>query len=239
MENSKINKDYIHHQHSQVVSSFREVVFGMEDGMVSTLGAISGIAIGSQDQFTVVLAGCVIIAVESISMGMGSYISNLSDKEIKKRKLYEERQEIENFPKREAKELVDMYVKDGWPEDLARQMSQAASSDKKLMLKEMAYRELQVSLEEGASPVRGGIFMFFAYILGGLIPLFAYFILPISTAIYISIIITLIGLFLLGVGTTRYTKSNWFKSGIRIFVLGGIALLAGFIIGELANIINN
>jgi len=235
----RYNPDYIHHQDSRIVSSWREVVFGMEDGMVSTLGAITGIAIGSQDQFTVILAGCVIIAVESISMGIGSYISNISERDIKKRKLYEEKEEIEDDPKEEAQELQDMYIADGWPRELASKMSQVASSNKKLMLKEMAYRELNMSTDDDGHPLSRGIFMFFAYITGGLIPLLGYLIFDLSIATVFSVIVTLIGLFLLGVLTTRYTKSNWFKSGFRIFALGSVALSAGFVIGEIAKLINN
>ena len=79
--------------------------------------------------------------------------------------------------------------------------------------------------------------MFFAYIVGGIIPLFAYFAFPLNVANYISIIITLAGLFILGAGTTKYTKGNWLKMGSRVLLLGGVALLAGYAIGKLAALI--
>ena len=99
----RYNSDYIHHKDSKILSGIRDIVFGLEDGMVSTLGAITGIAVGSQSHFTVILAGVVIISVESISMGIGSYISNLSEHGVIKRKLYEEQTEIEEFPEEEKK----------------------------------------------------------------------------------------------------------------------------------------
>lgn len=234
---SRYNSDYIHHQNSKIVSAIREIVFGLEDGMVSTLGAVTGIAVGSQDHFTVVLAGMVIIAVESISMGIGSYISNISEYDIIKRKLYEEKKEIEDYPKEEQKELEEIYIRDGWPKALSKQMAQVASKNKKLLLHEMAHHELNIVPNEKRHPKLNGLFMFFAYIIGGLIPLFSYFVLPINIAIKVSIIITLFGLFFLGVSTTRYTKTNWFKAGIKVFILGGIALLAGYLIGKLSVLI--
>ena len=233
----RYNLDYIHHKSSKLVSAIREVVFGMEDGMVSTLGAITGIAVGSYDKFTVILAGSVIIAVESISMGMGAYISSLSARDIKKRKLYEEKMEIKDFPLEETEELREIYINDGWPKDLATKMAQVASKDRELMLKEMAYHELEVSPSDKSNPWHNGLFMFFAYIVGGIIPLFAYFAFPLNVAIYISIIITLAGLFILGAGTTKYTKGNWLKMGSRVLLLGGVALLAGYAIGKLAALI--
>jgi len=60
----------------------REEVFGIEDGIVSTLGALTGIAAGSQSQFIVVLSGLVIVAVEAVSMAAGSYLSSKSAMEI-------------------------------------------------------------------------------------------------------------------------------------------------------------
>ncbi len=229
------NPDYIHHKDSKIVSMIREIVFGAEDGMVSTLGALTGIAVGSNNHFVVILAGLVIIAVESISMGVGSYISNLSESQVNKRKLHEEKEEIKDFPSEEKEELKNIYLKDGWPEKLATEMAEVASQDKDLMLLEMAYHELYIAPQKEAHPLQRGLTMFLAYIVGGLIPLFAYFILPISTATIVSIIITLFALFILGASTTRYTKGSWIKTGLRVLVLGGVALLVGYLVGRLMN----
>ncbi len=222
-----------HHKDEKKLSSLvREIVFGMEDGMVSTLGAISGIAVGSQDKFMVLLSGLVIIAVESISMGIGSYLSNRSQREVERRLLQEEREEIEKYPQVEKKELEEMYKADGWPAELAKHMSEAAALDKKLMLKEMAYRELSLIPGGGAAPLLNAMAMYFSYIGGGLVPLFAYFFLPIAVAIPLSIVITLIGLFTLGVVITKYTKMSWWKSGLRIMLIGGLAFSVGVAVGE-------
>lgn len=56
----------------------REIVFGLEDSLVSTLGAIVGIAVGSQSRFVVILSGLVILAAEATSMSAGSYLSSKS-----------------------------------------------------------------------------------------------------------------------------------------------------------------
>ena len=103
------NPSYIHHQATRITSMIREVVFGMEDGMVSTLGAITGIATATNSHFVVVLSGLVVISVESISMGVGSYLSNKSEDDVEKRKLFEEKQELKHFPDEEREELEDIY----------------------------------------------------------------------------------------------------------------------------------
>jgi predicted membrane protein (TIGR00267 family) len=219
---------------SELSSLIREVVFGMEDGMVSTLGAITGIATGSGERYTVILAGLVIIAVESISMGIGSYISNFSSREVEKRIVDNEKKELRSHPDDEKKELLSMLLRDGWSRRLASKMSMSASLNKKLMLKEHEYRELGIFPYEDKSPLKNSIFMFISYVIGGSFPLFSYFVLPINNAIYISVVITIIGLFLLGVSTTFFTNSKPLKSGIRLVIMGGIAFLVGLLVGKVA-----
>ena len=224
---------YQHHRNTSIGSIIREVVFGMEDGMVSTLGAITGIAIGSQDQFIVILSGTVIIAVESISMSIGSYISNRSEYEVNQRRIEEEKEEIADFPEEEKHELLQMFIRDGWPSDLAKEMSETASENPSLMLTEMTHRELLISHSSPIHAIRNSIFMFFSYIVGGLFPLVAYLIMPMQNAMPISVFITLMGLFGIGAITSKYSKVSWFKSGGRVLLLGIIALVIGFLLGEL------
>lgn len=238
MNHHNFNPHFIHHQSSKIASTIKEVVFGMEDGMVSTLGAITGIAVGSKNHFTVVLSGLVIIAVESISMGIGSYLSSRSEEEVEERKLLEEQTEIHKFLEEEKSELYKIYLQAGWSPALAQQMVEQASQNPKLMLKEMAYHELNVipSSSRGSfkASLRGGMYMFLFYVLGGLIPLIAYFFLPVATAIKTSVVITLLGLFTLGVGTTKYTKRSWLKSGLHMLALGSVALAVGYFVGKFA-----
>src|SRR3989344_5266393 len=132
----RFNKNYIHHQRSSVANVLREVIFGIEDGMVSTLGSITGIAIGSGDHSIVILAGIVIISVESISMGIGSYVSNISHEEMNQRKIKEEKEELRGFSEEEKEKIYQMYLADGWSDKLALEMSFEASKKPELILKE-------------------------------------------------------------------------------------------------------
>ena len=218
------NPGYIHRKNSKIVERIREVVFGMQDGMVSTLGAITGIAVGSGDKFIVLLAGVAIISVESISMGIGSYISSRSQRKLIERMIGDAMTDIDVFPNREREELLELLINDGWSETTANIMAKEAGTNKSLMLREVAYRELQVSPDSLDHPVENGFFMFGSYIIGGLIPLSAYFFLHIDMAMYLSIAMTLFGLFILGVSITKYTKEKWYNTGGHILLFGSIAL---------------
>ena len=224
--------DYLHHKQSGIVDNIREIVFGVQDGMVSTLGAVTGVAVGTGNIPTIILAGVAIIAVESVSMAIGSYVSSDSEEKLSRRFLDEERQEINACIECEAMEAKDLFVRDGWPEALASDMAKAAEKNPKLMLKEMAYRELGINphREHGGS-IRNGITMFFAYIVGGSVPLAPYFFLPASVAMPISMPVTLVGLFILGVFVAKYTAQHWFRAGIKLLIFGGIALAVGYLVG--------
>ncbi|OGL95604.1 hypothetical protein A2348_01795 [Candidatus Uhrbacteria bacterium RIFOXYB12_FULL_58_10] len=68
----------------------REIVFGLEDSFVSTLGAVTGIAAGADSTYIVIMSGLVIVAVEAVSMAAGSYLSNKSATEAEREVLREE-----------------------------------------------------------------------------------------------------------------------------------------------------
>ena len=224
---------FIHHKKTPSASIIREVVFGMEDGMVSTMGAITGIAVGSHNHFTVILAGLVIISVESISMAVGSYLSNKSERDIDLRKINEEKFELKKYPQEEKMELIGMYVRDGWPKKLATEMAEVASQNKNLFLQEMAYRELKVFPDQISKPLQNGVAMGFSYILGGAIPLLPYlFASSVDKVIPVSVGITLVGLFTLGAITTRYSKRKWWKAGFEMFLLASGAALVGDLVGQ-------
>ena len=229
------NAKYIHHQKGLSSALVRELVFGIEDGMVSTLGAITGIATSTQNHFFVVLSGCVIISVESISMAVGSYLSNKSEQAIDERMIEEEREEIRDYPDEEKVEMVDLFVKDGWPRQLAQTMANETGKNKDLMLKEMAYRELNLVPGIHESAAKKAVIMGSSYIVGGLVPLLPFLFFDINTALFVSIPFTIAGLFLLGVYTTRYSKRAWWKAGLEMMGLATAAAIIGYLVGQGVN----
>ena len=232
------NPEFIHHKNPKISATMRELVFGMEDGMVSTFGAITGIAGAIQDHFVIVLAGLVVVGVESISMAVGSYLSTKSERAIDERKLDEERMELHAYPKEERKELANMYVADGWDKKLAAQMAEQASQNHELFLKEMAYRELKVFPDMEHQPKYNAAVMGISYIFGGAIPLIPYLLVAdIQTAFIASLIITPIGLLSLGAFVTKFSKQSWIKVGIEMATLGGFAAVVGYLVGQISNVL--
>lgn len=230
------NKNFIHHK-SHAYLYGREIVFGIQDGMVSVIGALTGIAVGTNDHFIVLLSGMTIISMGAISMAIGTFISIGTERKMQKRMLYEERIEVSQCPREERKEIETLFIKGGWPNNMAKKMAECAADHEALMLNEMAYRELLIIPEKTSHATKNSMAMFFAWFCGGFIPLLPYVFYSVAVGVYISIGITLFGLFLLGVVTSRYTKQNPLIAGLTIFLLAGTAIVVGYIIGHFSDIL--
>lgn len=235
------NKDYLHHElfhqdksmKSKLLASLREVVFGLEDGVVSTMGAITGIAASTRDPYIVILSGFVIIFVESLSMAAGTFLSSKSEKEVEERMLREEAEEIELHPEAEKQELRFFYKERGFTEDEIEMLVHRVTQDKQLWLEEMAFKELGVIPNKERTPYKDAFFMGTSYVIGGALPLSAYFYLPMSTAIPVSVVSSVVFLFIMGVVKGRLVHTNKLKSGLEMMIVSSAAAGLGFAVGRI------
>ena len=76
-----------------------------------------------------------------------------------------------------------------------------------------------------------GTIMFFSYFIAGFVPLAPYIFLPLDSAFWVSISASLAALFILGVGGAKISQTNLLKGGIRMLLIGGIALGVGVGVG--------
>lgn len=219
-----------------VRTRLRDAVFGTQDGLISTLGALTGIAAGTGNNEAVVVAGFVIVVVESLSMAAGSYLSSKSQREYLERLLKEEEEEIARDPEGERQELWEMYRSRGYADAEIEIIAKRLMSNPKLLLEDMAHKELGISPEALEEPLGNAIVMGTAYVAGGLIPVVPYLVLPIWEAMPISIGGTLLALFLFGGLKGRIVKQSWWRSGLEMLIVAGVAALAGFLIGRLTNV---
>jgi predicted membrane protein (TIGR00267 family) len=213
----------------------RDAVFGTQDGLISTLGALTGIAEGTRSGEAVVIAGFVIIVVESLSMAAGSYLSSKSQREYLERLLREEEEEIARDPEGERQEIVEMYRLRGYTDEEIAIIARRLMSDPKLLLEDMAHKELGISPSTLEEPLGNALVMGTAYVAGGLVPVFPYLTLPMATAMPVSIIGTLLALFLFGGLKGRLVKQSWWHSGLEMVGVAGVAALAGFFIGRVVD----
>jgi len=86
------------------------------------------------------------------------------------------------------------------------------------------------------NPGKASLIMFLSFMIMAAIPLLPYFFFEAGKALKISILATMLALFIFGAEKTRITKRSWFKSGVEMTAIGAIAALAGYLVGVIANI---
>ena len=218
-----------------VRTRLRDAVFGTQDGLISTLGALTGIAAGTRSGEAVVIAGFVILTVESLSMAAGSYLSSKSQREYLERLLREEEEAIERDPEGERQEIWAMYRARGYADAEIEIIARRLLSDKRLLLEDMAHKELGISPASLEEPLGNAFVMGTTYVIGGLVPALPYLMWPIPKAMPISVLGTLLALFLFGGLKGRMVKQVWWRSGLEMLGVAGVAAFVGFVIGRLVD----
>lgn len=214
----------------------RDIIFGTQDGLVSTLGVLTGIAQGTQNRDIVILSGFVIVIVESLSMAAGSYLSSKSHRQYQEHLLSKEKDEIENNIEHEEEEILEMYKSRGYKDEEIEIIKKRLLSDRDLLLEDMAHKELGIVPKKFENPGANATFMGFSYLVGGSFPVVPYLILDtLPMAMIFSFLATATALFGMG-GLKGYVyKVGWIKSGLEMLLVAGSATVVGYMVGYLLN----
>jgi predicted membrane protein (TIGR00267 family) len=81
------------------------------------------------------------------------------------------------------------------------------------------------------APAASGAVTCLAALCGGLVPLTPFVVLPLPAAIYVSVGASVVALFLLGSLIGRISGSVWWRDGIRLLLVAGLAALASAAVG--------
>jgi vacuolar iron transporter family protein len=215
------------------LGEIREAIFGAQDGLVSTLAAVTIVAGASSDQFAVLVAGIAVALGGVFSMAAGEYMSSKSQHEIFEAQIVGERQEVAERPGEAEAEMAYMFEEDGLPPDVSATLARAVARHPEVLLKTMVEKELGLThrLAEG-SPVQGAMVMGGAFGLGAAVPIIPYLILGVD-ATPVAVLATAAVLFGIGIVKSRWTQRSWLRSGAEILLLGAVAGVAGFFFGDL------
>lgn len=227
------------HRHTSLSgsSNLRAAIFGINDGLISNLSLILGIAGASSDANMIVIAGIAGMLAGAFSMGAGEYISVRSQREVFEYQIAIERQELEEYPEEEMEELSLIYQARGIPEKEADHLAQIMIRNPQTGLKTLAREELGINPDDLISPVGAMISSFVAFSIGALIPIIPYLVDGKNpyTMTY-SIAFTGLSLFIIGAFISLYTNKNPIISGIRMFVIAMIAGAVTYSIGALLGV---
>jgi VIT1/CCC1 family predicted Fe2+/Mn2+ transporter len=215
-----------------LLGEVREAVFGAQDGLISTLAVVMTVAGASGNSYQVLIAGLASALAGIFSMSAGEYMSSKSQREIFDAQIAAEEEEVEQRPAEAEAEVAFMLQEEGLERERALRVAGEIASSKPVLLKTMVEKELGLTREEG-SPLRGALVMGAAFGLAALVPIVPFVAVPASTAQYLSVVLTALALFGMGVIKSRWTRRHWLPSGTEIVALGTFAGVAGYFFGTL------
>jgi len=222
--------------HTKAGGSMRELIFGVNDGLVSTLSLVSGVAGAAVSRSFVLLAGVAGLLSGAISMAAGAYVSTKSQREVHEAQVALERRELKLDPQEEMEELRILYQLKGYGEEEARQIIERLSQSEELMMEALERDELGLMPESFANPWLAGLQSGAAFVVGSFIPLIGYLFFGGTTAVVISVGISIGALFVVGALKTLFTGLNWLRSGLEMVVIGVVATVFTYLIGSLFHV---
>lgn len=211
----------------------RAAVFGVNDGLVSIVCLVMGVAGAAVSYATIVLAGIAGLLAGAFSMAAGEYVSMRSQREMFEYQIGLERVELAQYPEEEAEELALIYAARGMHADEAKALAQRMIADPEMGLDTLAREELGLNPDELGSPWLAAVSSFVAFSVGGVVPLLPYLFSVEQYALQVSVALTALALFGVGAALSLFTGRNAFLGGGRMLLIGGSAGALTYYIGSL------
>ena len=210
----------------------RPVVFGANDGLVSNLALVMGVAGADPDPSVIVLAGVAGLIAGAFSMGVGEYISVRSQRELLDYQIAFQRKQLREAPEQERRILTQAYLDRGFTEEQAGMFVDAVFADGDHAVRQLIFEEVGLDERSIGSPLSAALGSFAAFVAGAFIPLVPYLLAEGVPAFVTSLLVSLAALALLGLGISRLTRRSPLFSAVRQVALGGIAAAVTFGVGR-------
>jgi vacuolar iron transporter family protein len=211
----------------------RDVVIGMADGLTVPFALAAGLSGAIDSTSIIVTAGLAEIAAGSIAMGLGGYMAAKSDAEHYLSERAREAAEVRDKADIEAAEVSIVFQSYGLTAEESKPIVDALRKRPQAWVEFMMRFELGLEKPDPKRAVISAGTIAGAYIAGGFIPLGPYLILSTaSTALILSVVITLITLAIFGYIKGHFTGAPPLRSASQTVLIGGLAAAVAFMIAR-------
>lgn len=221
-------------------NALRAAVLGANDGLVSNLSLVMGVAgaaTATDAGGAVLVAGLAGLLAGACSMALGEWLSVQSSRELYQKQIEVERQEIAANPQEEAEELALIYESRGVPAERARELAGHIVANQASALDTLAREELGIDPQElGGSAWEAALTSFVLFAIGAIVPVVPFFFTGGLAAVLISAAASTMALFVLGAAITLFTGRGVVFSGMRMVLFGLAAAAVTFGIGRLIGV---
>ncbi|HEX5590224.1 MAG TPA: VIT1/CCC1 transporter family protein [Candidatus Limnocylindrales bacterium] len=217
-------------------SVLRPIVFGANDGLVSNLALVMGVAGASPEPGVIVLAGVAGLIAGAFSMGVGEYISVQSQRELLDYQIAFQRKQLRDAPDQERRILARIYGERGFSDAEAERFVEAVFDEPDHAVRLLIFEEVGLDARSIGSPMAAAIGSFLAFTAGAFVPLLPYLLAAGSPAFVGSLGLSLVALAMLGVGIARLTRRPIGYGAMRQVLLGGLAAAVTYGVGRLIGV---
>lgn len=235
-----------HFTHRQLEDAFhqrqsglylRDVIFGANDGIVTTFAVIAGAAGAGLSNSVIIILGVANLIADGLSMGLGNYLGERSDEAYNRGQREKELWEVERFHEIERAEVKGILrQRYGFRGQLLEDTLNHIAAEPKRFVDFMMREELDIIENEGGTgpgPAKHGFAMFLAFVVAGAIPLLPFLVSLPSGTFGIALALAGIAFFTIGSLRSKLTPVSWWKAGLEVFLIGALASAASYGVGAL------
>jgi vacuolar iron transporter family protein len=225
----------IHKEQHLTSSEFiRDVVIGMSDGLTVPFALAAGLSGSVSSTAIVTTAGIAEIVAGSIAMGLGGYLAGKTESDHYQSELRREYEEVERLPEQEKEEIKVIFREYGLDEHAQTQIVEALARDKDKWVNFMMKYELGLDKPDPNRAAKSAVTIGLSYIVGGIIPLFPYFVVRDTVqGLAYSCIITILCLFVFGYLKSKVTGQPPFAGALKVTLIGTLAAAAAFFVAKM------
>ena len=213
----------------------REVVFGANDGLVSNVALVAGIAGGTAEQSIIVLGGIAGLVAGAVSMSLGAYISTKSERELREAEEARERWEVEHMREQELAETRAIFRAKGITGTLLDDVVAAVSRDPEQWVRVMMTDELGYA-DQPPRPLRSAVLMGIAFAVAAFFPVAPYFFAQGTAAFAASLTLAGLALFAVGAWRASLTGGTVLRKGAEMVLLASAAVVVANLVGRLVGV---
>ena len=223
-------------QHFDASDAVRDIIIGMSDGLTVPFALAAGITGAIAASHIVVTAGIAELAAGGISMGLGGYLAARSDVDHYESERRREDEETDTVPDEERREIEVIFASYGIEGESLKHLVDGITSNKKRWVDFMMRFELGLERPNPRRAPLSAARIGGSYVIGGLLPLLPYMIVPESRqALYGSIVVTFLALVVFGALKGKFTGMPIWRSAVETAAIGGAAAAVAFALARLVS----
>jgi len=211
-------------------------VLGGQDGLVNVLGVVLGVAAATSSSRVVLVAGLAAAFAESMSMAAVAYTSTMAQADVYESERAREFRHIRDAPALERGEIREIYRAKGFEGELLEKVVETITNNRDVWVAVMMAEEHKLAPVDRRHAARVSLIVGVSSIVGSLLPLVPFFLLPVRIGMIVAVVVAALSLFAVGAYKAHVTTGRPSRSGLELAAIGIATALVGYAVGTLLEV---